>query len=157
MARARKKAAALETSDDRPHKPVLEAVEDFLAHCKSQNLTGATIHKYKNPLMKLATYCEDEAIEDLEELRTEKLDAFRADRKLAPITAAKELEIFRVFIGFCQDRGWVRENVARKIKMPRNLKPNEVVPFTLDEIAAILKHRQHPVRCLRTTAGVDHL
>lgn len=45
----------------------------------------------------------------------------------------------RVFLGFCRDRDWVSENVARRIKMPRNLKPNEVVPFTAPEIAAILE------------------
>jgi integrase len=43
-----------------------------------------------------------------------------------------------VFFGFCEDRNWIRENPARKIKMARNLKPNEVVPFTPQEVAAIL-------------------
>ena len=74
----------------------------------------------------------------LEELDTEELDRFRAGRAIAPLTAAKELETLRVFLGFCTDRSWVRQNVAKRIKLPRNLKPNEVVPFTPSEVAAIL-------------------
>jgi integrase len=36
------------------------------------------------------------------------------------------------------DRDWTKENPAKKIKLPRNLKPNEVVPYTPAEITAIL-------------------
>lgn len=45
----------------------------------------------------------------------------------------------RVFFGFCLDRKWATENVARRIKSPRNIKPNDVVPFTALEVGAILK------------------
>ena len=78
-------------------------------------------------------------IGNLDELTVEELARFRASRDLSPITAAKELETMRVFLGFCRDRDWVRENAARRIKMPRNLKPKEVVPFTPPDIAAILE------------------
>ena len=67
------------------------------------------------------------------------MDKFCAGRALKLITASKELEILRVFFGYCADRDWTKENPARKIKMPRNIKPNEVVPFTSAEVAAILK------------------
>jgi site-specific recombinase XerD len=77
-------------------------------------------------------------VDSLEELKTEKLDLFRASRGIKQITACKALEILRVFFGFCVDRNWTRENPAKKIKLPRNLKPNEVVPFTPAEITAIL-------------------
>ena len=40
----------------------------------------------------------------------------------------------RVFLGFCVDRNWSKENPAKKIKLPRNIKPNEVVPFTSAEV-----------------------
>jgi site-specific recombinase XerD len=139
MARARKKAVALESPDDRVYKPIPEAVTAFLGHCKSEGLKDATISKYRNPLTKLTAFCATEQIDSLEELTTEKLDRFRAGRGIKPITASKELEIFRVFLAFCSDRNWTKENAAKKIRMPRNLKPNEVVPFTTAEVAAILK------------------
>ncbi len=139
LARARKKAIALESPDDGVFKPVPEAVKAFLGHCKSEGLTDATISKYGNALNQLAEFCEAQQVDSLEELKTEKLDQFRAGRKIAQSTASKELEILRVFFGFCVDRSWTKENPAKKIKLPRNMKPNEVVPFRPAEVAAILK------------------
>src|SRR5450631_4408581 len=46
MARARKKAVALESSDNHTIKPVAEAVEAFLSHCVSEGLKEASIKKY---------------------------------------------------------------------------------------------------------------
>jgi len=69
---------------------------------------------------------------------------YTADRSL-PVhrllfnTSAKELQTLRIFFGFCLDRKWATENVARRIKSPRNIKPNDVVPFTALEVGAILK------------------
>src|ERR1035437_9489874 len=73
MARARKKAVALESSDNKVYKPVGEAVAAFLEHCKSEGLQDATIRKYRNPLDRLTDFCEAEQIDSLEELRTEHL------------------------------------------------------------------------------------
>jgi integrase/recombinase XerC len=139
MARARKKAVALEANDNTVLKPVGEAVTAFLEHCKSEGLQDATISKYRNPLNKLTEFCDAEQIDSLDELKTEKLDQFRAGRGIAQITASKELETLRVFLGFCVDRNWTKENSAKKIKLPRNMKPNEVAPFTPTEVAEILK------------------
>jgi len=134
---------SLESPDERIFKPVPDAVNAFLGHCKSEGLKDATISKYRNPLPKLTAFCEAQQIDSLEELTTEKLDRFRAGRRIRQITASKELEILRVFLGFCLDRNWTKENAAKKIRMPRNLKPNEVVPFTGAEVGAILKACDH--------------
>jgi integrase len=138
MARARKQAAALESPESHVFKPVAETVAAFLGHCKSEGLKDATICKYRNSLTKLSAFCEGEKLDSLEEVTAENLDKFRASRGIKQITAAKELEILRVFFRFCVDRKWTHDNPARKIKLPRNLKPNEVVPFTPAEITAIL-------------------
>ena len=138
MARARKRAAALEFPEERIFKPVSEAVEAFLGHCKSGGLTDATISKYRNALNKLSEFCKSREIDSLQEVSTEKLDEFRAGRKLAQITAAKELEILRVFFRFGVDRKWMPENPGKRITLPRNIKPNDVVPFRPAEIVAIL-------------------
>ena len=44
----------------------------------------------------------------------EDLDAFRSTRKLSPVTSLKELQTLRQFFGFCFDRRWIGENVAKK-------------------------------------------
>jgi len=139
MARARKKAVALESPDAGVFKPVPDAVKSFLEHCKSEGLQDSTIRKYRNALDKLAEFCKTEEIDSLQELRAENLDQFRAGRGLAQITAGKELEILRLFLTFCMNRDWTKENAAKKIKLPRNIKANEVVPYTPAEMTAILR------------------
>ena len=72
-------------------------------------------------------------------MTTGALDAFRAGRQLKPITSSKELQLLRQFCGFCADRRWSPENVAARIKSPRNIKPNDVEPFTPGEVSEIIK------------------
>ena len=138
LARARKRAAALEDGDETPHRAVKEATAAFLDHCTSESLTEATISKYRNVTNKLIGFCEAEGIDWLDELSAEKLDKYRAGRKIALITSSKELETLRVFFGFCVNRDWIRDNPAKRIKMPRNIKPNEIVPYEPSEVIAII-------------------
>jgi site-specific recombinase XerD len=137
MARGRKKAVSLESPDNGVFKLVAEAVSAFLEHCKSEGLKHSTIRKYRNALTHLNGFCEQKGIDGISDLTTDGLDEFRAGRDLKPITALKELELLRQFCGFCWDRKWASENVARRIKAPRNIKPNDVVPFTPAEIQRI--------------------
>jgi integrase len=138
MARARKKAAALEASDTKLVKPVKDAKDAFLDYRRSQGYQDSTIRKYRNALNKLKDFCEARHIDYIGELTTDALDAFRAGRTLAQITSLKELEMLRSFCGFCCDRKWAPENVAKKIKGPRNIKPNDVVPYTTSEVQKII-------------------
>ncbi len=139
MARARKKAVALEAPDAGVFKPVGEAVKAFLEHCESEGLADSTIRKYRNALGRLRAFCEAKGVDSVRELTTEQVDVFRSGRGLKQITSAKELEILRLFCGFRVERKWANENVARRIKSPRNLKPNDVEPFTPAEVGAIVK------------------
>jgi site-specific recombinase XerD len=139
MARARKHAVALESPDNKAFKPIADAATAFLDHCLSQGLKDSSVRKYRNVLAKLRAYCEQEGLDTVGELTAEGIDAFRSARGLKAITAMKELEILRVFLGFCLDRRWTEDNAARRVKSPRNIRPNEVVPFTAGEVGAILK------------------
>jgi integrase len=137
MARARKKAASLEDTDHPPYKTVTECVEAFLAACN--HLAENTQRKYRNRLQKqLIPFCEQKGIDSIAELNTETIDAFRANRKLALTTSSRELDTLRQFLSFCVDRNWIKDNAARKIKPPRNIKPKEVDPYTKTELDAIL-------------------
>ena len=77
-------------------------------------------------------------IDAMRELSMDDLDAFRAARELKPVTAAKELQLLRQFCAFCLDRRWAAENAAKRIKPPRNIKPNDVEPFSLLEVGRII-------------------
>ena len=139
MARARKRAVALESPENQVFKSMEDAATAFIVHCESGGLKFSTVRKYRNTLNHLREFCENTSIDSIAELTTDHLDAFRADRALKPITSAKELELLRQFCGFCCDRKWCPENIAKRIKSPRNIKPNDVEPFSTAEVAAIVK------------------
>ena len=42
------------------------------------------------------------------------------------------------FFNYCVSRKWISTNPAKELKAPRNLKPNEIVPYTLLEESKIL-------------------
>jgi integrase/recombinase XerC len=139
MARARKKAVALESPDNQIFKSVKDAATAFISHCESAALKFSTVRKYRNTLNHLKAFCEARGIDSVADLTTDHLDAFRAGRALKPITSSKELELLRQFCGFCCDRKWCSENIAKRIKSPRNIKPNDVEPFSTTEVATIVK------------------
>jgi integrase/recombinase XerC len=139
MARARKMAIALESPDRQMFKTIKDAATAFIDHCNSEGLRYSTVRKYRNSLNHLDAFCDKHGVDAVGELTTDHLDAFRAGRGLKPITSSKELQLLRQFCGFCFDRRWASENVAKRIKPPRNIQPNDVEPFSTAEIAAIIK------------------
>ena len=134
--RAIRKLAALEDPKAPQVKSVKDGIADFENHVAS--LEPSTQRKYRNVLAKLREYCERAGIHDIVEVTVERLDAFRAGRGLSPTTSTKELQTLRQFFGFCLERRWTDENPAKKIKLPRNVKPTEVVPYTQTQIASML-------------------
>ncbi|HWQ55956.1 MAG TPA: tyrosine-type recombinase/integrase [Bryobacteraceae bacterium] len=135
--RAIRLIAALEDPEAPRVKPISEAVEAFEQHCS--DLAPATQYKFKNVLRRFAEHCKAAKLNDLSDVGLEHLDAFRTGRNLSPIVSLKELEMLRRFFGFCVKRKWVAENVAAEVETPRNIKPNEVVPYTADDIRAMVK------------------
>lgn len=158
MARARKRSVELETSDTRIYKSVSDAVSAFMNHCESEGLRFSTRRKYRNSLAKLREFCEKHQIDNICELEMDHLDSFRASRQLKPITSSKELQLLRQFCEFCTSRKWMKENFAKQIRSPRNIKPNDVVPFTDSEVTAIIHAcdliGQNPYERLRTKAMI---
>jgi integrase len=135
MARARKKATALEDPDLPVYTPIGEAADAFLAHA---DVEQPTHRKYKNTLTKLKDFCSARHIDSVLEMKTELLDTFRAGRGIGRTTADKELQLLKQFFGFCFERHWIGQNIAKPIKARRNIKPNDVEPYTSSEVAKII-------------------
>ena len=98
MARARKKAVALEAPDDGVFKPVGDAVTAFLAHCENEGSERFIDPQVPECLSKFKAFCEERGIDSVGELTTEQIDAFRSSRGLKQITSAKELEILKAVL-----------------------------------------------------------
>lgn len=135
-ARAGRKIDELEDPKAPRLKPITEAAEAFEQSILS--LESSTQRKYRNVLRKFQTYCESAGLHDVADVTVERLDAYRAARRISRVTAQKELETLRQFFGFCRERNWTKENPAKLIKSAKNIKPAEVVPYTPEELTRII-------------------
>jgi len=127
-------------------RTVAEAVDRFLrSHgeiVQNRNFRGVveygTWRKYRTKLRLLLTFCDAEGISELTDVNIDVLEDFRRTRKIGLLTWKVELQALRTFFGYFVSHKWITTNPAKEMKAPRNIKPNEVVPYTLREESEIL-------------------
>jgi site-specific recombinase XerD len=123
---------------------IANAVEAFIDSCVTNGVKPPTIRKYRNSLNKLSQFaesdekCRKKKIHKVADFAVADLDRFRASRKIAPITSLKELETLRQFWGFCTARDLCPKNIAAAIKAPIIVDQNNVVPYTKEEMQAMI-------------------
>jgi site-specific recombinase XerD len=122
----------------------------------AQKIRESTLRKYRRVLGKFLKYSEDSGYVLVAQISVDVVDGYRATRSsLKASTSAKELETLRTFFRFCNKRRWHPENPAKDITSPK-IPPNEVVPYTREEVAAILaacdQIGQEPYERLRAKA-----
>ncbi len=98
----------------------------------------ATWKKYRCALRLLTSFCEKPGIATLEAVTTDALEDYRETRSLGRIAWKVERQMLITFFGFCVTRKWISTNPAKDLKAARNIKPNEVVPYTIQEESLIL-------------------
>jgi integrase len=86
----------------------------------------------------LHAFCDAEGISKLGDLNVDALEDYQRTRKVSPVTWKVELQALRTFFGYLVNRKWIVTNPARELKSPRNVRPNEVVPYNLREESEIL-------------------
>ena len=121
---------------DDHRRSINDAVQAFRNHV--QGLEFSTQRKYRNTVEHFRAYFERSNTADISDVTLEQLDAFRASRKLGPVTASKELQVLRQFFGFCVNRKWTGENIAKQAETPRNVRPADVIPYTTAEVSRIM-------------------
>jgi integrase len=147
-------ATLLESREDKPteqsvdssKRTVSETVERLLKTYGAIDEDGkfrgdieyATWRKYKSSFKFLALFCEGRGISVLPGLTRDALEDYRQTRQIGSVTWKVELQTLRTFFGFCVRRGWLATNPAKELQAPRNIKPNKVVPYTLQEESQIL-------------------
>ena len=97
-----------------------------------------TWKKYRCALRLLTSFCETAGIKAVAEITTDALEDYRGTRTIGKVTWKVERQMLITFFHFCVSRKWISINPAKELKTPRNLKPNEVVPYTLQEESEIL-------------------
>jgi hypothetical protein len=127
-------------------RTVSEAVDRFLQNHgeldENRKYRGtieyATWRKYRTKLNLLCEFCDAAGISELADVTVDVLEDFRRTRKIGLVTWKVELQALRTFFGYVVSRKWITINPAKEIRAPRNIKPNEVVPYTLREESLIL-------------------
>jgi site-specific recombinase XerD len=127
-------------------RTIAETVDRFLRNHgeidQNRNFRGiveyATWRKYRTKLKLLQAFCDTQGISQLSDVTIDVLEDFRRTRKVGLVTWKVELQALRTFFGFFVSRKWITTNPAKEMKAPRNIKPNEVVPYTPREESAIL-------------------
>jgi integrase len=130
--------------------PMTEACEAFFADAEAQQLSDASIKKYRVLLVNarnaeepdryspsLAVFCSETGLRFTNEITLASLTRFRGLWKDGAISGGKKLERLRSFGRFLVDRGWWNENLALKLKRPKVTDP-PTMPFTRNEVAALL-------------------
>ena len=123
---------------------LVNAKKAYIDSCETNGVGVSTIKKYKNTLNQLLHFTEHDEVSRKKKIRkvadfkVTDLDRFRASRKLAKTTSLKELETLRAFWAFCTARDLCNKNIAALIKGPKIENQNDVVPYTHDEMMAII-------------------
>ena len=85
-------------------------------------------------MLQLEGWAQTEGLTLVCKLNLESLDQFYALHTVARATRVREIQTLRSFFAFCIKRNWCSDNPASQIEMPKGLKPNEVVPYTLEKL-----------------------
>lgn len=129
---------------------VAQACADFRADLVAQHLSEASLKKYGVLLTNrrlpenrdkhspsLTEFCTENGIQFVSQLTLPVLTRFRGEWKDGAIAGGKKLERLRSFGRFLTDRGWWKENLAKKLKRP-HATDGPTMPFTRDEVSALL-------------------
>ena len=134
--RAVRKVAALETPGARLPKAIPEAIAAF--HDATVDLASSTNAKYRRVLQYLAQMTASRGLHEIDQITVEDIDALRSYRTIGAVTWIKHLEILRQFFQFCVIRKWIDENPAAGVVRPKNIKQNEVEPYSREDVTKIL-------------------
>jgi hypothetical protein len=139
-------------------RTVAEAVERFLASKGEFDKDGtyrgdveqSTHRKYSTGLNFLECFCQERNIIPLKSVGVDILEDYRRTLRVQSGTWKVERQTLITFFGYCVRRKWISSNPARDLDAPRNLKPNDVVPYTPAEEEKILE------ACQQIGGGKDH-
>jgi site-specific recombinase XerD len=147
----------LDLDEPRAGVTVREAIEGFLAEQGSRGMTDSTLKSFrkfligsprrancKNPEMFSPTLLEfstEQAIEPLSDFVAEPdlVAKFRQRWRVSQKTSLKQTERLKSFFKFAVDMKWIAENPARNLRPPVDNDEPPVIPFTKEQVAAILK------------------
>ncbi len=114
------------------------AIDAYLADCVARKLSPRSIYRYKAFFERsLLKWMNANGIYDIRSIDFEVAAKYRASwLTWSAYTAAKNLELLRMFLRFCVRCKWMDEKPAEELKGPK-IKMAPTLPFTREEEKAI--------------------
>jgi integrase len=119
-------------------RATIAAWKDAFMADATARLASETLRKYKHLFAQITKFSNAKGLVFVEDLDLERLTAFRAGWKDGRLSIGKKTERLRSIFKFAMERGWVRDNPAKKLIIPK-AKQTPTLPFTADEMDAIIK------------------
>jgi integrase len=118
---------------------VKNAIALYLADATARNLSERSVYRYRCFLERsFLPWCEAERIKEVRTLTFERLAKYRTSwTTWSSYTAAKNLELLRMFLRFCRKAKWIDDNPAEDLVSPKT-EASPTLPFTDEEEAKIL-------------------
>lgn len=134
LIRAWEVQGAVFTSEIQKMSPTLKECWDiFIADLLARNLAKSTIRKYRLLYLQMSQFAIGKGLQVLQQFDLPLLTEFRIGWKDGPLSSLKKLERLKCFFRFAEQRGWVNENPACKLKAPK-LTHRPTLPFTPDDL-----------------------
>jgi site-specific recombinase XerD len=121
---------------ERHTRTIAAAIEAF--HAGNVHLAPESVRAYKRTLRFLQEFAQQRGLKTVDQFDFEILNAYHISRPIGPLTWTKELETLRHFFRFCVDAEWTLTNQAKKIATPKNIKPSDKEPYSLNDITKII-------------------
>ena len=120
----------------KPRKTIADAVTAFQA--QHEGKADETKRKYKRIAGFFLSFCAAASIQYSDQVSVEAMDRYTIWRAKAGWAWIKEVELLTQFFEFCRDREWTARNPARSLERPRMIEANNIVPYTEQEVIAII-------------------
>jgi site-specific recombinase XerD len=122
-------------------KRIDEAIKKFLQELenpKARKRCSSTISKYKTLMRRLAEFCAERGLTDLDQIHLEELMDFRDSWPTKERATINNINRLRKFYRFCLAFKWVEENLAKKLEYPE-AEEIQAQPWEPEEFELILR------------------
>ena len=125
-------------AQNEPSNPSINDVCDrFIADATARGLLEPTLYKYRLLFRRLQQFAASVGLRHLREFDLDSLQRFRATWSKRNLASRKKLEALRTFFRFACECGWVKANLAAKLKAPK-IDDKPTLPLAREEVRAIL-------------------
>src|SRR3990172_4657943 len=132
---AASKLQRLERGEDLPEKSIAAALEEWKNQLRVEE---STKRKYLRAVGQLCAFLQSRKIMNLSQVHVEDLERFRASLMISAGTLTRDIQVWRLWLGWCIDHQWLKDNPAKRIKVSGKIKPKQIQPYTTAEVGRII-------------------